>query len=412
MLTYNLFYRLLVIILSPLIFFQVLWLSISNRQGRYFWQRSGYKYSQLPKNSLWFHCASVGEVNTLLPLLNNLHKNNNKLEIIITTNTITGGKIIEQQNLNYLFHCYLPFDWSGAVNRFLSTVKPVSFYAMETEIWPTLFTACNNKNIPIYIINARLSKKTTTANSWIKSLLKFSLSKVTSIYTRSEANALAYKQLGANENIIKTIGNLKYTTALHAGQSTQKPPVIIERDYILVASTHENEEQQIANIWQKLNRTELLVIVPRHPERRASIVKQLNCEDIAIRSHDQKITEQTKIFILDTVGELKHLFAKAKLVIMGGSFTAIGGHNILEPASYHRAIITGPHMDNFKDELALMLKKEAIVQVKSYDELQHKLKNLLEDETYRTSLQNNTTQLAHDVEGILEEYTDLILNNE
>ncbi len=403
------FYRFITIILSPVILGHILWLSFRNKQSRYLWQRLGFSYSNLPKNSLWFHCASVGEVNTLLPLLKNLHKKNSQLKMVITSNTITGAKIVKQQKLDYLFHSYLPFDWPYAVKRFLSAVKPISLYVMETEIWPNLFNTCNNKKLAIYIINARLSSKTTSVNRWVKSLLRYSLSKVTAIYTRSENNSLAYLQLGAAKNIIKTIGNLKLATATPDKQTSQTKAVSIERDYVLLASTHNNEEQQVYKLWKKLNRAELLVIAPRHPERSASIIKQLDCDNIAVRSQNQGITGKTEVFLLDTVGELKDLFQNAKLVIMGGSFVATGGHNILEPASFNSAIITGPYMENFKEELELMLEKKAIVQVDSVDELEKQLQQLLDNKDLRIRLQNNTKKLAHNAEKILEDYSRLIL---
>ena len=403
------FYRLLTIIISPIILGHIIWKSVSNKKSRYLLQRLGFNYAKLPINCLWFHCASVGEVNTLLPLLKNLHSKNNLLKFIITTNTITGGKIVKQQKLDYLFHCYLPFDWRFSVNRFLSTARPTALYVLETEIWPNLFSLCHNKGISIHIINARLSSKTTKAKPWIKSLLKTALSKVDTISARSEHEAQAYELLGADKNKISTVGNLKLTTALNNHQFTEDNNFSINRGYVLVASTHDDEELQIYTIWKKLNREELLIIAPRHPERAASIVKKLNCDNLSIRSKNQPVTDKTKVFLLDTVGELKNYFNNAKLVIMGGSFTTIGGHNILEPASYNNAIITGPYMENFNQELSLMLEKKAIVQVSSIDELEEQLNKLLNDEKYREVLQANTTTLTHNVEEILKAYTDLIL---
>jgi len=409
----HLSYRLLIILLSPLILTHIVWLAIKNNQSRYFWQRLGFNYSQLPAGCLWFHCASVGEVNTLLPLLKNLHVKNNQAKFIITSNTVTGGKIVKQQNLDYLFHCYLPFDWFFTIRSFLSAVKPTALYVMETEIWPNLFTACNNKNIPVYIINARLSSKTTSANAWIKSLLKLSLSKTNAIYARSKKDAIAYEVLGANKDRIKTIGNLKLTTAINNSDTAVESPLTIKRDYVLVASTHDDEEKHIYKIWKELQRDELLVIAPRHPQRCPSIINQLDNEDIAVRSKNDEVTGQTKIFLLDTVGELKGLFANAKFVVMGGSFVAIGGHNILEPASYNKAIITGPYMENFKEELDLMLEKKAIIQITSieqpYVQLKQQLSKLLNEKDYRLILEKNTSGLTHNVEKILEDYTDLIL---
>jgi 3-deoxy-D-manno-octulosonic-acid transferase len=401
-------YRLLLIVLSPVLLGHILWLSIKHRQSRYFWQRLGFNYASLPTGRPWFHCASVGEVNTLLALLKNLHAKNSHQQFIITTNTITGSRTVNRQNLDYLHHCYLPFDWSSGIRRFLSATQPAALYVMETEIWPNLFQACHKKNIPVLLLNARLSSKTTTANRWIKSLLKLSLANVTAIYARSDNDADAYRQLGAPGDIIKTVGNLKFTTAMMSGQPADKKNFSIDRDYVLLASTHQDEERQFYEIWKQLDRDELLVIAPRHPERSASIINQLDCKDIAVRSKNEQVTDQTKIFLLDTIGELNDLFTNAKLVIMGGSFVPVGGHNILEPAAFNRAIITGPYMENFKQELALMLDKKAIIQLAAIDELAEKISELLDDETCRTMLQHNTQNLSHDVEDILERYTDLI----
>ena len=404
-----LFYRLLIIILSPVFLGHIIWKAASNKQVRYFCQRLGFNYSNLPEKCLWFHCASVGEVNTLLPLLKTLHIKNGQLNFIITTNTITGGTIVEQQQLNYLHHCYLPFDWSFGVNRFINSIKPVALFVVETEIWPNLFRLCHRGGIAIHIINARLSSKTTSAKPWVKSLLSASLSNVSTIAARSEQDARAYKSLGADNSKIKTVGNLKFTTALNLGQASEKNPFSLQRSYVLVASTHDDEELQIYQRWQRLGRDELLIIVPRHPERGPAITKKLGCRNIAIRSKQQEITDDTEVYLLDTVGELKDYFRNARLVIMGGSFVPVGGHNILEPASYNRAIVTGPFMENFREELALMLDKDAIIQVTSLDELQQQLAMLLDDNDRLQAMQQNTALLSHDVKQVLQNYSELIL---
>lgn len=403
-------YRLLLIFFSPVLLGHIIWKSVSNNQGRYFWQRLGFNYPDIPDKCLWFHCASVGEVNTLLPLLKALHLKNDQLNFLITTNTITGGKIVEQQKLAYLLHSYLPFDWRFSVSRFLTKTKPATLYVLETEIWPNLFDLCQQRGIDIHMINARLSSKTTSAKPWIKALLRSSLSRVDSISARSEQDAMAYETLGAEKNKINTIGNLKFTTALHTGQEAEENHFSIDRGYVLVASTHDDEETQIQSVWKKLGREELLIIVPRHPERGPAITKRLNSDNIAIRSKQQAITGETEIFLLDTVGELKDYFANAKLVIMGGSFVPVGGHNILEPASFNKAIITGPFMENFREELKLMLEKKAITQTHSIDDLQEQLIALLDDDEQRTTLEKNTALLSHDVEKVLADYSALILS--
>jgi len=403
------FYRLLIFLLTPLLATYIAWQSIKGKSTQYFCQRLGFKYSALPKNSLWFHCASVGEVITLLPLLKNLHCKKPALKFIITTNTITGEKIVAQQKLDYLFHSYLPFDWTGAVLRFIKTSQPKTLFVMETEIWPNLFSCCHKQGIAIHIINARLSNKTMRAKPWVKSLLKMALSKASSISARSEQNARAYAQLGADEKIISTTGNLKFTSVLNNQQNIQEKNVSIDREYVLVASTHDDEEIQIYNRWEKLKRKELLIIAPRHPERAATIIKNLQCGKLSSRSKNEAITDTTQVFLLDTVGELKNYFKNAKVVVMGGSFVPIGGHNILEAARYNCAIITGPYMENFKQELALMQEKKAIIQLNAINELDAQLEHLLDNKTERNALQSNTKTLSHNVQKILDDYTTLIL---
>ena len=402
-------YRLITIVFSPLILAHILWKSLSNKQARYFWQRLGFGYSPLPKGCPWFHCASVGEVNTLLPLLKALHAKDKKLNFIITSNTITGGKIVAQQKLRYLHHCYLPFDWSFGIRRFIHSTRPDALFVVETEIWPNLYRMCHDKGIEIHIINARLSSKTTSAKPWVKALLSSSLSEVSSISARSRQDAEAYETLGADRQKIKTVGNLKFTTALNLGQASEQP-FSLPRGYVLLASTHDDEELQFYQRWKPLGRDELLIIVPRHPERGPAITKKLGCNNIAVRSKQQAITDETEVYLLDTVGELKDYFCNARLVIMGGSFVPVGGHNILEPASYNRAIITGPFMENFSEELALMLDKDAIIQVTSYDELQQQMATLLDDDDKLQVLQENTALLSHDVERVLQDYSKVILS--
>ncbi len=403
-----LLYRILTTVLSPVILGHIIWLSLKNSQSRYFWQRLGFGYSSLPTDSLWFHCASVGEVNTVLPLIKNIYKKNNQQTILITTNTITGAQIVAQQNSDYLFHSYLPFDWVYSIKRFLKTVKPSSVYIMETEIWPNLFTCCFNIGKPVSLINARLSKKTTSANKWIQSLLKHSLFKTKAIYTRSEEDKNAYLELGAPKQIVSTAGNLKLTTMLN--NTSKKHSRLVDREYVLFASTHKDEELLLYKIWKTLNRDELLIIAPRHPERSTSIIKQLNIDNIAIRSKGDAITEKIDVYLLDTVGELKNYFSDAKLVVMGGSFVPIGGHNILEPASFHKAIITGPYMDNFKEELEMMQTYNAIIQTTSENELKQYLQKTLEEKPYRDSLISNTQNIASNIEHILDSYSELILS--
>ena len=226
------------------------------------------------------------------------------------------------------------------------------------------------------------------------------------IYARSEADLDAFIKLGANRHKVSLIGNLKYSPP--SSHAIEKPQV--SREYVVAASTHADEELQILRCWLKLDRNELLVIAPRHPERRDEILKQLTSltDMIAMRSRNDTITETTKVYLLDTVGELNNWFADAWLVIMGGSFIPRGGHNLLEPAHFGKAVIFGPSMENFYEEARLMLRKHAAVQVASVDRLCEQLQHFLSNEEALRSLENNVAEATAGFSHIVDDYADII----
>ncbi len=404
-------YRLLIAVLSPLIFAHLLWKSIRLKQPRFLLQRLGLKLQHIPKNCLWFHCASVGEVNTILPLLHELHQRHPEQPFLITTNTTTGAEIIARQNLPWLHHAFLPMDWRLTTLSFIRQLKPIALFLVETELWPNLITLSHRKGIAVNIINGRLSIKTTGANSWVRSVYQQVLSQVNHIYVRSQTDQDSYLRLGANRDQVSILGNLKFIPPASINAASQ---TITQRDYVLVASSHHDEEYQIARVWNQLKRNELLVIAPRHPERREQIVKQLkqiagiDANTLALRSNNAPVTDQTRIYLLDTVGELMQWFAPAKLIIMAGSFTHRGGHNILEPAHFGKAIIFGPHMESFVDESQLLLVQNATVQVHTFEALGGVISELLDNEKARLQLETNVKQTLQPFARIVNDYADVI----
>lgn len=282
-------YRLLIVILSPLIFAHLLWKSIRLKQPRFLLQRLGLKLQYIPQNCLWFHCASVGEVNTIVPLLHELHQRHPEQPFLITTNTSTGAQIVARQNLPWLHHAFLPMDWRLTTLNFIRQLQPSALYLVETELWPNLIVLCSDNGIAVNIINGRLSIKTTGANRWVRSVYQQALSQISHIYARSQTDQDNYLRLGAGREQVSILGNLKFIPPASINAASQ---IITQRDYMLVASSHHDEEYQIASVWIQLKRSELLVIAPRHPERREHIIKQLkqipgiDTHTLALRSHN------------------------------------------------------------------------------------------------------------------------------
>ena len=234
---------------------------------------------------------------------------------------------------------------------------------IETEIWPNLLHRCKRNNIPSVIINARLSKKTTGKSDFIKSIYKKALLDITKILCKSNLEKDKYLQLGAQENKLEVTGNLKFTEC----EKPQNSENLINRKYVLAASTHDDEEIQIIREWLKLReRKLLLVIVPRHPERLGDILSQIPFSDmtIAIRSRNEKVKDKTQVYIADTYGELNQWIEHSEFVFMGGSLVDHGGQNFLEAALHGKTIIVGPYMYNFISETEEFLKKNALLMVK------------------------------------------------
>lgn len=400
------FYRLLNFLLFPLTFSYICWKSVRHGQKRYLKQRLGIGLSGIPKNCFWLHCASVGEVNTALPLLHELHRRKPGRMFLVTTNTPTGAEIVLRQQQPWLFHAYLPFDWMLSVTLFVSTLRPVALCVLETELWPNLFSVCHSRKVPIVIINGRLSPKTTSTYKWVRKVLGQLLQLTEHIYARSQADHDAFIKLGANKTRVALVGNLKYSPP---AVETVAPPQT-EREYLVAASTHFDEEIHILRCWMQLERQELLVIAPRHPERGDEILKQLRnvTRSIAVRSRGESIDDTTRVYLLDTVGELNSWFSRAKLVIMGGSFIPRGGHNLLEPAHFGKAVIFGPSMENFREEAQLMLNMHAAVQVTSFEKLCEQLQHFLINPDALQSLENNVHEAAAGFKHIVADYADIL----
>ena len=402
-------YRLAFILLSPVILLHLCWKSLQIKSIIYFKQRLGFGIKSATHNPVWFHCASVGEANTVLPLIYDLHKRVSNLQFVVTTNTVTSAGIIKKQNKAYIQHVYLPLDWVNTTRRFIKKINPVTLFIVETELWPTLINEAHRNNIDTYIINARLSSKTTDTNRWIASIYRESLKNINHIYARTKHDQESYIRLGSDETRTLSTGNLKYALS---NQKTAKQD-LTKRPYIIAASTHDDEEVQIAKCWLNLGRSELLVIAPRHPERKNHIIEQLNVltDELVVRTDNNEITDTTKIFILDTIGELVSWFVSAQVVIMGGSFVDSGGHNIIEPAQQGKAIIYGPYMENFQFESQLLLDNKAALQVNSINELATMLDRVLDNDATRSQLETEALATVKPFEQILSSYTDIILNH-
>jgi len=394
--------RLLFVLTLPAIAYTG-WMAWRFKDKQYLLQRLGLSFKPQARQPIWVHAASVGEVNAVLPLIKLMLEKNPALSIQLTTTT-PSGQITARTKMPAAVNCsYLPLDWWRAVTHFLHCIKPGCALIVETEIWPNLYEACFQAGVPLTVINGRLSSRTLNTRPWIRALYCKAMENTHAVLARSEEDAHGFASLSVAEERIKVIGNIKFS---HLTEKTITP-VTLQRPYVLAASTREGEEKTIAHQWLKQDKNEhLLVIVPRHPERLNEILRDLSSltSQIAIRSKNEAITAETRIYIADTFGELPAFIAGSTFVIMGGAFAEKGGQNILEVAQQGKAVIFGKHMDNFRDEAKLFLQQQAGVCVEHEDELGKLIQEWLSDEDKPRRLGENGLALSRKNSAIAQCY--------
>lgn len=355
-------YRVLLRCLAPLLLVHLTVRAMRDGGPRYVRERLGHGPSPADRDARarpWVHAASVGEVMTVLPLVEAmLAAPDDVSSVLVTTNTPTGADVLARHAPDGVRHRYLPIDWPGATRRFLDRERPTSGWIVETEIWPWLFARAKARAVPLSIVNARLSAKTLRhADGPLAPTYRRALAGI-DVLARAESDARGFLALGAEAVRTRVVGELKFA----GGSGPAAPPAaLVDRPYVLAASTHEDEERRLADAWLRTRPEGLLVIAPRHPERGAAIAREL--ADIRRRSLGEIPPPGARLHLADTLGELDAWYAHAAGAFVGGSLIPRGGHNVLEPARHGRPIVVGPHTTNFADIVATLRRREAIVEV-------------------------------------------------
>lgn len=394
-------YRWLFAALLPLIAAHASWIALRHKSFRYLRERLGFARATKTKSPLWVHAASVGEVNAVVPLITELRARFPHLPVVLTTGTISGGAAVRAKFCAPIEHQYLPLDRVGGVSRFLQRVEPRCALIVETELWPNLYQGCAECGVPLVIVNGRVSPRTLRAPQWLRRLYADSLANVSAILTRSAEDREGFIRLGAPAERVQVIGNIKFASAPEKGGVGRAN---LGRPYVIAASTRDDEERLIVDAWERAAiPSYLLVIAPRHPQRLRAIMKHLGDRAVAVRSRGDAVSAETEIYLADTFGELPEFMAGSALVIMGGSFVPKGGQNLLEPAALGKAVIAGPHMDNFAAETRDLLAAGAMRQVR-HDELAPTLQELLTDEETRSRLGANAQAVVEAGRGVAQEY--------
>ena len=398
-------YRLLLLALSLPLLAVSFWHAIKYRDAKLLLQRLGISLPVTGEKPIWIHAASVGEVNAVIPFIKLLHEQYADHPLLLTTNTPTGKRVL-QKHFPDITHSYLVIDCKWLSGIFVKHTQPRCALIFETEIWTNLFATLNNNDIPLIIFNGRVSRKTLRAQQRFADAYRFALDKVTAILARSEIDKANFLTLGAASDKTETVGNIKYAASVNTDVSA----IELARPYVLAASTRDGEEKFIAYALQEILADNLLVIAPRHPQRLAEIENDLADFNltIAVRSRNEPVTDNTQVYLADTLGELGDFIAGSKFVLMGGAFLPFGGHNILEVGQAGKAVIFGMHMDNFSDEAASFLTANAAIQVSNDMELKQAVLQLINQPDEAAQMGNHGQALMKHNADMAQTYLDKI----
>ena len=399
------FYNLFLYLLSPFILIRLILYIIRNSLNLEYLFSKLFGIKSLKNKQLWIHAASVGEMKIAIELSRELTKIGHT-DILITSNTPTSKSIFVDSKLENITHCYLPMDFYFVMRNFVKMISAKLLIVIETEIWPNLYSLCDKNNTKILIINARFNAPKGILGILSNKVYKKTLDKVEHVYCKSKKDEEGYLKY-INPNKVSNLGNIKYSL-IKEDDNVER---IIDKKYILLASSHHREEIIVIKEWLKLKSNKfLLVIAPRHPERLGDILSDIPLSgiNISIRSKKEKIRNSSQIYIADTIGELDSLIKFSEFTIFGGSFVDQGGHSFMEAAIHSKAIIVGPYMYNFVEETEEFLKNNALIMCQKPEMLKNIFEKLLRSKSKREIFEKNAKNLVIAKKSIIDSYITCI----
>jgi len=350
----------IILLFSPLIiFFRIL----KNKEDKIrFKEKFCFFSKKRGKGKLiWFHGASVGEILSVIPLIHQYEKRRSITKILITSNTLSSSKVLEKYKFKKTIHQFFPIDHFFLINKFLKYWQPHIAIFIDSEIWPGMTTALENKKIPLILINARITKR--SFKKWLKfrTFSESIFNKITAAYPQNKETKKILRELKVNK--IKELGNLKLIENIHDKQDNINRKLNIQfkryKNWV-AASTHADEELFCAKSHielKKKNKNLITIIIPRHIHRVQEIISKIKNLNLKVVTHSSKvkILRDVDIYIVDTFGDSKKFFKISNTVLIGGTLVPKGGQNPLEAARYGAKILHGPYIDNFRDIFKLLI---------------------------------------------------------
>jgi 3-deoxy-D-manno-octulosonic-acid transferase len=408
----NVVYAVLLIAFTP-------WLAYcAITKGKYRQGWSQKLFGMVPKRCsdapcVWLHGVSVGEINVLATLMNELQSRFPEFDYVVSSTTKTGFDLANHKFQGHTVF-YFPFDFSWAIRTAIRRLNPDVLILGELELWPNLIRIADSKSIDIAVVNARLSENSFRGYKRIKRLIGSVLGRIRLIAAQTDEYANRFLQLGANKDTVHVTGSTKFDGA-ETDRNNVKTLALArlgsftKSDHVFLAGSTQAPEEQLAiqtfkNLMQRHPDLKL-ILVPRHPERFDEVARLLNESGFAWtrRSQLESPCEQdTRVLLVDTIGELGAWWGIAEIGFVGGSMGNRGGQNMIEPAAYGSAVCFGPKTKNFRDVVHMMLDADAAVVVHDGTDLTRFVDRNLSDSQYRQAIGQRAQTLVRQNAGALK----------
>lgn len=421
-------YNLAFYLLLPLIVLRLLWRALflpAPAYARRWGERLGYVSDVAErrrrqfgeKQWIWVHAASVGESVAIAPLVHKIRKELPQWGVVVTTMTPTGSERVFEMFGDTVCHVYAPYDYRGAVTRFLKSFQPSLVILVETELWPNLVHYSKQSGARLLVANARLSEKSFRGYQKFSALGKPMLQKIDLIAAQAASDAERFKKLGVADEQLEITGSIKFDITLPENLpdkvASLAQRLVGQRPVWIAASTREGEDEKVLQAHQRLREQvpdALLILVPRHPERFASAEKLAQAHHMTVvrRSTSQPVTADVDVLLGDSMGELLLYYSLADVAFVGGSLVDTGCQNVLEPAALAKPVLVGPSQYNFQVICERLESRGALATITSPEALADKLAALFLDEEIRQKMGDAGQQTIADNRGALSRLFRLV----
>ncbi|MBM3877218.1 MAG: 3-deoxy-D-manno-octulosonic acid transferase [Verrucomicrobia bacterium] len=426
---YNLLFIAFFVLSAPYYFWKM------RRRGnwrRNFGQRFGryegrVKQALTNSHTLWLHAVSVGEVNLCTQLIAALEPRLPLHKFVVTTTTTTGMGELERKLPPHILRLYYPVDLRGPVKRALGLINPRAVVLVEAEIWPNFLWRVRDRGVPLFLVNARLSPRSFPRYKRFGFLFRNIFASFTGVGAQNESDAARLRELGCRPEAIRVVGNLKFDAARPDTRRHLDVPALLTQlgaragaSLLVAGSTHAGEEALLAEMLPRLRREcpdLFLVLVPRHMERGQSVGEELTSRGVKfafrtdLTAGRQFAPGSLECLLVNTTGELKYFYEHATVIFVGKSLTAEGGQNPIEPGALGKAMLFGPHMENFPGIADAFVKAGGAVQVPDAPALETEIAALLRDEPRRLALGMSALNVVRENQGAVDRTVEMIVEH-